>query len=279
MAELDGKPNPEMFRSAFKLFEETAREMDQMQTKLDELVVIYKRGQPVKVFEDSVSKIYKEMDDIERVSLRGGRFSNIATGQKPPASARPTNLLEAMEAQRADLILLRKQLGETLDTFRAVVPLAEKKQFVPMMLSGRAGFSSKVQQAVHLLGVYSRFYMRTCMGTIEATMQAYPAGFDWLPKVPDSVGPIPTMEPLPTLVPTGAPATNTATAEPSPTAPPVAAPGVTTKSTAGGSSGSSGCSFHSELSRNKGGPMLLAGSLLLELARRARRRSKGTGAG
>jgi hypothetical protein len=33
-----------------------------------------------------------------------------------------------------------------------------------------------------MMSAYERFYIRACMATIAATMQSYPAGFDWLPK-------------------------------------------------------------------------------------------------
>lgn len=192
MAELDGKPQPELFHRALQLFEETAKEMDLLDKRMEKLIGIHQRGKSTPAFDQSLDRILGELQGIKRVSLHGSRFANVA---RPPGEVKPrplpTNLLAIMQAQREDLDLLRKQLAETIETFRAVIPLAEKNQFVPMMLSGRAGFSSKVQQSVDLLGEYSSFYSRTCMATIEATMQAYPAGFEWLPKVPAELGPTP----------------------------------------------------------------------------------------
>lgn len=268
MAELDGKPNPQLFRDAFKLFEETAREMDAMQTKLDDLIAIHKKGESVKVFDESLSKIFADMDPVERVSLQAGRFSNVSRAQKAPTTKQPTNLLEVMEAQRADLMILRKQLTETIDTFRAVIPLAEKKQFVPMMLSGRAGFSSKVQQSVNLLGIYSRSYSRGCMATIEATMQAYPAGLEWLPKVADDVAAVPPLvlpAPVAPEVDAGAaPAADAGAPPPKGTAAP--GPGSPPPSPSGG------CACRAApMAGGHGGQALAAVAFLVWLGRRARR--------
>jgi MYXO-CTERM domain-containing protein len=212
MAELDGKSDPAKFRQALKLFEETLAEMDNLDRGLVTAIEIHKKGTEDPAFATSVTRIMGELRDFRRISLRGSRFSNVSASTPVVAPKRPTNLLEIMEAQREDLGLLRKQLVETIESFRAVIPLAEKKQFVPMMLSGRAGFSSKVQQSVDLLGEYSRSYSKGCMTTIEATMQVYPKGFDWLPKVPDDLAPAPT----PTEPPVEPPAQDGSSVQPPP---------------------------------------------------------------
>jgi hypothetical protein len=71
-------------------------------------------------------------------------------------------------------------MDETIEAFRSVLPYAEKGEFAAMMLSGRHGFADKIQQSVDLMGIYGRYYTSTCMATIAATMQAYPAGLEWL---------------------------------------------------------------------------------------------------
>ena len=37
-------------------------------------------------------------------------------------------------------------------------------------------------QFTDLISAFERLYIRSCMATISATMQTYPAGFAWLKK-------------------------------------------------------------------------------------------------
>lgn len=107
----------------------------------------------------------------------GLRYSNVPS---PRERRRIRNLLEIMEAQRSDLGVLREQLKDTIEAFRAVLPLADKHEFSALMLSGRLGFANKILQQVNLINVFSKFYTRTCLTTIDATMQTYPAGLEWV---------------------------------------------------------------------------------------------------
>jgi hypothetical protein len=179
MAELDGKPEPEHFKTALQRFEESLEAMNALDKSMEELVAIHRRGKSLKVFDVAVSKILRQMDPVERVSLRGLRYSNLPA-RKEDKKRNPRNLLEIMQAQRADLAVLREQLGVTIEAFRAVLPLAEQHEFSAMMLSGRAGFADKILQQVNLINVFSKFYTRTCLTTIDATMQVYPKGLEWL---------------------------------------------------------------------------------------------------
>jgi len=224
MAELDGHPKPELFHKALEKFEETSSEMKRLDADLGELIAIHKKGKPVAAFEQSLTRVLAQAKGLERVGA-SGRYANVGGGGGPPAQRPVANLLDIMEAQRSDLHVLQKQMDETIATFRSVIPLAEKGRFVPMMLSGRAGFSSKIQQAVSLIGQYGRFYTSSCMATIEATMQAYPAGFAWLPDVPPGLSPPPSPPPPgPTATDAGPrPSVQDAAARPAP--PPPKKPG------------------------------------------------------
>jgi len=179
MAELDGKPEPEHFKTAFRRFEQSLEAMEALDKRMDELIAIHKKGQSLRAFDASVAKILADMGPVERVNMKGLRYSNVPAGG-PEAKRKPRNLLEIMQAQRSDLAILREQLRLTIEAFRAVMPLAEKHEFSAMMLSGRAGFADKILQQVNLINVYSKFYTRTCLATIDATMQVYPKGLDWL---------------------------------------------------------------------------------------------------
>lgn len=180
MAEFDGKPDPKLFVAALKRFEETQQQMTVLDKKLGELITIHKQGKATPEFEVALRKILVQSRGPERVSLMWLRYSNVARQGIAPPPTDVVDLLTTMEAQRADLAVLRRQLADTIQAFQAVIPYAEKGEFATMMLSGRHGFAEKIQQSVDLLGVYGRFYTSKCMATIAATMQAYPAGLSWL---------------------------------------------------------------------------------------------------
>lgn len=181
MAEFDGSPKPELFKTALGKFEETGTQIDAVAAKLDELIAIHKAGKLTREFEMALNKILSESRDDERVTLAWRRYANVAReGQPRIGSKPPRNLLAVMQAQKADLAVLRKQLDDTIQAFRTVIPYAERGEFAAMMLSGRHGFADKIQQSVDLLQVFGRFYTSKCMATIAATMHAYPAGLAWL---------------------------------------------------------------------------------------------------
>jgi hypothetical protein len=182
MAEFDGKPDAEKFKQALKHFEQCSELMTELDKKFGELIAIHGQGKLDKNFEKSLARILKQSDFEEQPSLEKLRYSNVAkeaAGKKPP---KLRNLADIMQAQQASLQLVKRQLDETIGALRNVLPLAEKGEFSAMMLSGRHGFSDKVQQSVHLIGAYSQFYVRPCMATIDATMQSYPSGLEWLKR-------------------------------------------------------------------------------------------------
>jgi hypothetical protein len=176
LAELEGKPRPELFKSALAEFQQTSTEMGRLDQLMGELIAIDRKGKLDPSFAGALGKILKDARGFERPSLQGRRYSNVARDTAGPNMARPRNLAEIMTMQREDLQAIRRQM----DAFRSVLPLAERNEFAALILSGRQGFSDKIQQSVDLITAFGRFYTQSCMTTIDATMQAYPAGLRWL---------------------------------------------------------------------------------------------------
>lgn len=131
-------------------------------------------------FDDAVAKLLRESKDLRRVADVGLRYGDVG-GLKATRST-PTNVLDIYRAQREDLAILRKLLPEVIAGLRDAIPLAEKGEFARVMLSGRNAFGDKMPQFTDLFSTYDRFYVESCMATIAATMQIYPAGFEWLKK-------------------------------------------------------------------------------------------------
>lgn len=183
VSELNGQPNPAMFRAALRSFESMRDQLSILDQKFDELIKIDGSGQQVKTFEDALEKILKEAPPFERLSTRGVRYANIGGGKKQPAPQLRSSS-DILRAQREDLQTLRKALDEAIAAFREALPLAEKGEFVTVMLSGRNAFGDKMPKFADMVSAYDRFNVRTCMATIDATMQVYPAGFEWLKKRP-----------------------------------------------------------------------------------------------
>lgn len=180
MAEFDGKPDADKFKQALTHFENCSALMGELDGKFGELIAIHRKGELEKNFKKSLERILGESNFQERPSLEKLRYSNVAKEAQQKTQPKLRNLLDIMESQRSALQLVKQQLDDTIGAMRNVIPLAEKGEFAAMMLSGRHGFSDKVQQSVHLIGVYSQFYTRPCMATIDATMQSYPSGLQWL---------------------------------------------------------------------------------------------------
>lgn len=188
VSELTGKPNPAMFKASLGSFESMRDQLSILDQKFDELITIDQSGEQVKTFEDALEKLLREAQPFERIGTSGVRYSNIAGGKKkdPPVLRSSTDILRA---QREDLQILRKASEEAITAFREALPLAEKAEFVPVMLSGRNAFGDKMPKFADMISAYDRFNVRTCMATIDATMQVYPSGFEWLRKrtvTPDS---------------------------------------------------------------------------------------------
>ncbi len=191
MAELSGAAKPQLFHQALARFEESNRLMEQLDRKMGELSEILKSDSLDPTFAASLQRILNDHPPLERVSTTGVRFANI--GQESAAARPPQafgrSLADIMKSQRDDLEIVRRQLKETIEAFRVVLPAADKGEFAALMLSGRAGFADKIQEAVNQIQVFAQFYTRSCMTTIAATMQAYPAGLKWLKDSVQSKGP------------------------------------------------------------------------------------------
>jgi hypothetical protein len=182
VAELDGKPAPSRFRASLKEFEALANHMAVLETKLTELVEIDDKAAGLKnqVYEATVTKILTEAKPpFERLTTSGVRFSDIAAGA-PDKSLAIRSGHDILVAQRDDLRILRQKLVEVIDAYRNAMPLTEKGEFVRVMLSGRNAFGSKMPQFTEMMSAYDRFIVRSCMTTIDATMQVYPVGWEWL---------------------------------------------------------------------------------------------------
>lgn len=186
--------------------------MGTLDERFKELISIHESGKLVPEFERSLNQVLAEHAAIERVSLQS-RYGNVARGQPPPMTSPGKDLGELMRNQREDLAVLRRQMKDTIEAYRAVLPVADKGEFAALMLSGRAGFADKIQQSVDMVGVFQKSYTRGCMTTIAATMHAYPAGLQWLkdstpkgptpmpdkPKRPEGgPPPVPVPQPQPT---------------------------------------------------------------------------------
>jgi hypothetical protein len=182
MAELEGHPDPALFRQALKNFEEVIVELTNLDARMAELEALHLKniGKQDPAFVKSLEKIVKGSPAFERAGMTGLRYSGAAGAGATKPKVTPTDLTSIMSAQREDIAVLIAQLQETVDALRGAIPAAEKGEFAALMLSGRSGFADRILQSVNLLGVFTRFYTRSCLTTIDATMQSYPSGLKWL---------------------------------------------------------------------------------------------------
>jgi len=180
IAELRGRPQAATFRQALAQFQIAAREMAMLDKGLAALEDVHKRGKEDAAFAEALARILADAPALERVSLSGRRYSNVAKQTAAAPGPKPKSLADIMAQQREDLAIVRKQMEETIVAYKAVLPLADKGEFAALILSGRQAFSDKIQQSVDLIGTFSRSYTRGCAATIDATMQIYPKGLGWL---------------------------------------------------------------------------------------------------
>jgi hypothetical protein len=104
------------------------------------------------------------------------------TGGKEAKPQPIVGITGVVDAQLADLKILRGVLDEVIGGLRDALPLAEKGEIARVMLSGRNAFGDKMPQLTDMVSGFDRLYVQTCMVTIAATMQVYPKGFEWLGK-------------------------------------------------------------------------------------------------
>lgn len=195
LAEMKGAPKPEYFHEAYNKFQQCADAMDNLALRMTDLIETHKKYGDDPKFAASLGRILREADRLERVSMTGVRYSNVGGARIRARNNRPSDLQNMLQMQRNDLALLRRQMRDTLSEFAKVLPLADRGEFASLILSGRHGFSDRIQQSVDMLGTFTTFYTRSCMTTIDATMQVYPSGLGWLreaqtePERSDEAGP------------------------------------------------------------------------------------------
>lgn len=131
------------------------------------------------VTDQALARILEEGRPLPRLGRAGVRYAD--AGGLGTVKATPVRgQTEILAALRADLAILRQSLEEVIVELRDSMPLVEKGEFAAVMLSGRHGFGDKMPQFTEMFSAYQRFYVRTVMATIAATMQTFPAGYDWL---------------------------------------------------------------------------------------------------
>jgi len=155
--------------------------LDVLQIKLTELRAIAADGDTTPEFDAALTKILSASKNIGRLSTTGVRYADIGgKGGKEAQQTSMVGIVGILDAQLADLKILRPVLDQVVDGLRDALPLAEKGEFAKVMLSGRNAFADKMPQFTDMISGYERMYVQTCMATIAATMQVYPKGFEWL---------------------------------------------------------------------------------------------------
>ena len=182
VAELHGTPDASQFRAALTSYQSSLDQMAALDKKFEELEAIDRSSTTVKAFEDALGKLLRQASpSFERISAKGVRYSNV--GGTRPASLKPLRTSsDILEAQRSDLKILQRGMEEAISALKDAIPLAERGEFVKVMLSGRNAFADKMPKFTDMISAYERINIRTCMATSDATMQIYPKGLEWLQK-------------------------------------------------------------------------------------------------
>lgn len=182
LAELDGKPAPDQFAAAITEFEVTLEGLGKAIELQREFISVQANFQSefLPEFEFMLAKILKDIGPLERASDMSSRYST--AGGLASTSDRPSDLDSILKAQLADMLAVERKGYAALDAFRSALPLAEEGRFVPIMLSGRNAFGDLMPEFSDMITAFDRFYVKTCMATITATMQTYPKGWEWLEK-------------------------------------------------------------------------------------------------
>jgi hypothetical protein len=184
LADMKNEPAAPILKGALEKLRESRAAMDTLDVKLDELRGIEKSNELLPEYIAALANLTKDHPGLERVSIGNVRFANIARAKHPVEYKGPIgkNLDEILGNIQHDLHLLKPQMDETIDAFRAAMPVAEKGGFAALVLSGRAPLPEKVLHSTDQMMVFSQFYNRACMVTIAADMQVYPKGLEWLKK-------------------------------------------------------------------------------------------------
>lgn len=160
--------------------------MDAVLKDYDVLIEILDKEPGLPIFIKTLKTLLVEAGPWERISHRSGaRYSDLGVAAPGAAKKEPEvfhGLASLMRAQREDLKVLRELTAEVNKRFQDVLPLTEKGEFVKSMLSGRWAFGDKYEEMVEARSTFSHFYTRSCMVSIQAVMQVYPAGFSFLQR-------------------------------------------------------------------------------------------------
>ncbi len=184
LAELDGKPAPDKFKEALELLHATSNALGYLREQQAELLAFHeetvsKKGMRVDRYELALGKVLAELGPVERPSAQGMRYSG-AGGLKRHKAAGFETIDDILKAQLEDIKTIHRKSEVVIDALRSAIPLADRGEFVPVMLSGRNAFGDVMPQFTDMMSAFERFYIQACMATIAATMQAYPAGWEWL---------------------------------------------------------------------------------------------------
>jgi hypothetical protein len=171
--------HPEKFRETLLTLQLLKLKMAVLEGNLRDLRSLAATDDNVPEFEAAVTNILKGQKNVWRLSLQGVRYSDVA-GVSGTANPPIVGLTGIIDAQIEDIQILSNVLDEVISDLRDAIPLAEKGEFARVMLSGRNGFGDKMPQLTDMVYAYERLYVSTCMSTIQATMQVYPKGFEWL---------------------------------------------------------------------------------------------------
>jgi hypothetical protein len=186
LVEFRGEADPKSFQEAFRRLEGSLGSIDKAVSLYDDLIAKVEKDPGLPVFRRTLSRLLNEAGTFERIRERAGaRYSNLGargSRRQPPAVRRFQNLAGLMKAQREDLVTLRKLTADTVESFKGVLPRTERGEFVSTMLSGRSPFSEHYEELVDARSTFGHFYTRGCMVSIQAVMQVYPAGFEFLKR-------------------------------------------------------------------------------------------------
>jgi hypothetical protein len=184
LAEFRGKVDPASFRQSHEHMVRSLKAMDAALADYTVLIETLERDPGLPIFTKTVQQLLAESGPWERISRRSGtRYSDLGVALPHGGKDAPEvfkDLASVMKAQREDLNALRHLTAEVIKRFQDVLPLTEKRQFVRAMLSGRWAFGDKYEEMVEARSTFSHFYTRSCMVSIQAVMQIYPAGFAFL---------------------------------------------------------------------------------------------------
>jgi|GEM_PF-2611075 len=154
--------------------------MDKFDVAVKELEKINNENERVKKWDDALKDILvNDAKSFERINYLGKRYADIG-GVKKKKELRITNINGILGMWRSDLKILKTTLDQVIPGLRNAIPLAEKGDFAAVMLSGRNAFGDKNPQFTDMFSAYQRMYVSTVLSTIAATMQSYPAGYEWL---------------------------------------------------------------------------------------------------